>query len=184
MFCAAAVVGRTEQPTEPVKVIRWQRLRGRQFPNARRVARRCYADRPPSRLEVTSISAGGYLDEGLVFSTVVVVVAAGVVTPSSSSETWASALSPGWSGLDLESCAMTAAAPGVVTTARFGSPDPARWLRSCFAAFRPSRVLSYLMPMVCSASPCSRRLISSTPCIREWSVLATSYFHMPNRPRE
>src|SRR5687768_9695223 len=121
-----------------------------------------------------------------------------VVTPSSSSEVWASRLSPtslcpadltegftsllpGWadataSGLDL--------VPTATTVVRFGSPLPARWLRSCVAALRPSSVLSYLIPIVCSGSPSSSRLISSTPCISVWSVFDTSYFHIPNRPRE
>jgi repressor LexA len=41
----------------------------------------------------------------------------------------------------------------------------------------------YTIPMVCSGSPSTSRLTTSTPCISVWSVLATSYFHMPKRPR-
>ena len=40
-----------------------------------------------------------------------------------------------------------------------------------------------VIPMVVSFSPSSKRLASSTPCISVWSVLETSYFHIPKRPR-
>ena len=46
-----------------------------------------------------------------------------------------------------------------------------------------SALLGFLKPMVVSGSWSSKRLTSSTPCISEWSVFETSYFHIPNRPR-
>src|SRR5687768_7669026 len=107
------------------------------------------------------------------------------VTPSSSSDTWTSSLSPGPPGRGLDSSRTASvtvalsAFPGVrragaasglsfvledmateVATplgVRLGSPEPATWERSCTAALRPSIVLAYFMPIVVSGSSSSRR---------------------------
>src|SRR4051812_40303211 len=73
--------------------------------------------------------------------------------------------------------AFVAGTSGEALGVRFGSPLPASAERSWVAALRPSSVLSYLMPIVDSGSPSIHLFTSSTPCMRVWSVLETSYFH-------